>query len=353
MIVDTKKTKREKRVFADAHQVAHVWAQQRQTDGRNPSKNIYFEGATIYSYGSHFALARFAGPGVVLVNDNSYSVTTAKHQSCVRDALRGLPVTSISVDDPTERASATRNLALLWAEIEKLAKQHRDARERDCRDLLRSKIANYASYAKFAKQGRTQALAALVIASGSDPQFWAELAHCSKLAATQIDQEKAERATLRDARTSAKRERENAKRVRGAELAAILRPLVETAWRNGSERCGIPADIATTFADCLSAAEIATGVRVDGFIYNGWQQPTLLRIVGDEIQTSRGARVTVRAAVRAWPHLLARNVPPQPVGQFEATSFADGVLTIGCHKIGVDEMNRLASQLGLEGQIVA
>jgi hypothetical protein len=84
---------------------------------------------------------------------------------------------------------------------------------------------------------------------------------------------------------------------------------------------------------------------------NGWGSPTMLRIVGDEIETSRGARVTVRAAVRAWPHLKAHQVPPQPVGQFEAGEFRDGILYIGCHAIPVAELNRVAAQLGLDGQV--
>src|SRR5215204_3684818 len=103
MIITTAKparTKRQKQVFADAQQCAHVWAQQSQSYGCNPSRNVYFESTAIYSYGSHFAMARFAGRGVVLVNANGYSVSTSRHQRYVADALRGLPVTKIYVDDP-------------------------------------------------------------------------------------------------------------------------------------------------------------------------------------------------------------------------------------------------------------
>lgn len=346
-----RKPKREKRIFSDSAEVAHVWAQQRQAYGCNPRRNIYFEGATIYSYGTHFPIARFAGRDVVLVNCNGWSNTTAGHKRDVADALSGLQVTKIYVDNPGESASVDDNLRLLWAEIVELATKHRDARQTDYRVQLRGRLANYGRYTQFVRKGRTKQLAALLATMGVDPQFWAPLAKCSTRAAAEIDSEKAKREATAEARSAARREREEAKRERGEQLHEKLWPIVTAAWRNGCDRAAVPAELATEFADCLSATELAQGVRVDGFIYNGWGKPTLLRIVGDEIQTSRGARVTIRAAKRAWPHLLAHQVPPQPVGQYQATAFEDGILTIGCHRIPASEINLMAAQLGLEGRV--
>ena len=68
-------------------QVAHVWAQQNTAQG--DGSNFYFRGATIYSYGDHFPLAKFVTPDVVLFNSGSYSVSTSKHQSYARNALAG------------------------------------------------------------------------------------------------------------------------------------------------------------------------------------------------------------------------------------------------------------------------
>jgi hypothetical protein len=353
MIIDTARAARVKQVFKDSREVAHVWAQQNQASGRNATRNIYFEGETIFSYGKHFPIARFAGRGVVLVNNNGWSNTTAGHKRDVDDALRGLPVTTIYVDDPSERADVSRNMAALWNDLVTLATQHRDARQQDHRPQLARLLRNYAAYAQFVRKGRTKKLAALLASLDTDQQFWAELAHVSRRAAAEIDAEKLSRAGATDARTQAKREREQAKRERGEALQAAIAPLAIQAWRDGLDKLILPAELASHFADCLSPTESSCGISVDRFIYNGWNQPTLLRIVGDEIQTSRGARVTVRAAMRAWPHLLAHNVPPQPIGQYNATEFAGGVLTIGCHRISVYELNRVAGQLGLEGAIVA
>lgn len=66
-------------------QVAHVWAQQEKERGNG--SNMFFEGKTIYSYGYHFPLATFLSNGAVVINNESYSVSTAKHQSHVFRAV--------------------------------------------------------------------------------------------------------------------------------------------------------------------------------------------------------------------------------------------------------------------------
>jgi hypothetical protein len=90
-----------KQVF-DYQQCAHVWAQQSQEHGRSPKGQMYFHGATIYSYGSHYPIARFTdatldGSRVVLFNSEKNSTTTERHRDNVRAALRGLDVFTFNV----------------------------------------------------------------------------------------------------------------------------------------------------------------------------------------------------------------------------------------------------------------
>lgn len=76
--------------------VAHVWAQQRQQSGRSNNGNFYFEGRTLYSYGGHFPVGIFAAPGgPVFMNADSYSVSTSRHQSEARAAVRHLETMSL------------------------------------------------------------------------------------------------------------------------------------------------------------------------------------------------------------------------------------------------------------------
>lgn len=87
---------REKHVFP-TDEIAHLWAHQTQTEARNPHGNFYFNDKTIYSYGSHFPIARHVtndkGEAAILFTNRSYSSTTAKHIHIVRQAIpRGIPV---------------------------------------------------------------------------------------------------------------------------------------------------------------------------------------------------------------------------------------------------------------------
>jgi hypothetical protein len=59
------------------------------------TQRVYYEGDTIFSYGSHFPMARVvrddAGEfSFVLVNGNTYSPSTSNHQRHMRDAISGL-----------------------------------------------------------------------------------------------------------------------------------------------------------------------------------------------------------------------------------------------------------------------
>lgn len=77
-----------KKVFSTSAMVAHVWAQRNQTEGRTGTSNMYFNSDAIFSYGSHFPLAKFLNDDTVLINTDGYSVSTSKHKQEVRGALR-------------------------------------------------------------------------------------------------------------------------------------------------------------------------------------------------------------------------------------------------------------------------
>jgi len=78
-----------KTVFSDSSQVAHLWANKQQTEAKNSNRSFYFWKDTIYSYGSHFPIAKHievCGQPYVLFTVRSYSNTTAKHISITRSA---------------------------------------------------------------------------------------------------------------------------------------------------------------------------------------------------------------------------------------------------------------------------
>ena len=75
-----------KKVFTNANDVIHLFAQQTQTHAN--SSNVFFEHQKLYSYGYHYLLAQFIDENTIMINDTGYSVTTSKHISIVRYATR-------------------------------------------------------------------------------------------------------------------------------------------------------------------------------------------------------------------------------------------------------------------------
>lgn len=76
-----------KKVFSSNSEIAHIWAQQNHSKGETPNGNVFFFNKTIYSYGYHFPIAHFLNADMVLINDDSYSNSTSKQQSHVRNSI--------------------------------------------------------------------------------------------------------------------------------------------------------------------------------------------------------------------------------------------------------------------------
>ena len=82
--------KRQRHVFTSG-EIPHLWAHRTQDDARNQKGSLYFTGDTIYSYGSHFPIARQVtnetGERAILFTTETRSVTTSIHCSAVRSAI--------------------------------------------------------------------------------------------------------------------------------------------------------------------------------------------------------------------------------------------------------------------------
>ena len=78
-----------RKVLKNHAEVAHIWAQQTQSEGRSKDGNIFFKGKTIYSWGEHWPLATFY-KDIVLANSKYYSQSTSNHSWHVRCAISHL-----------------------------------------------------------------------------------------------------------------------------------------------------------------------------------------------------------------------------------------------------------------------
>lgn len=113
----------------DKHTVAHLWANKIQDDARTPTGNLYFRDREIWSYGSHFLIAKhvenLVGEHAVLITKRNYSVTTSQHVTIVKYASRHIP--QILVPDPDQ--SSDRLFDHWLAEIKELADKLNHARK--------------------------------------------------------------------------------------------------------------------------------------------------------------------------------------------------------------------------------
>jgi len=118
-----------KTVFSNS-EVCHVWAQQKQPDGRSSGGSIFFRDSSIYSYGSHFKMATFIND-VVLVNSGSYSVTTSSHQSLVRRAITDKTLFVVPYVDDTFRSHNLNLLSYIQRSKTSLSSSQRARKSKD------------------------------------------------------------------------------------------------------------------------------------------------------------------------------------------------------------------------------
>lgn len=78
-----------KTVFKNHSELAHEFATNgNDLNRRGKSSSIFFERGVIYSYGYHFAIAKYLNDNTLLFTTSSYSNSTAKHINHTRQALR-------------------------------------------------------------------------------------------------------------------------------------------------------------------------------------------------------------------------------------------------------------------------
>ena len=326
----------------NSHQVLHLWAHQSQDSARNGAGSVLFDGDTCYSYGQHFPMATVYtakdGQRLVLGTTERYGVTTAKHLSMMWGAASHLPGVAVPHVDAGKAPGAHHadNLADIERRIQEhlsKAKRAMQARTVEWRRGDAERLdADRATYRAFFKiRGKAPAFpraefdAALERAraiESPDP-----VRDAKRFKARQA------REQVREARLSALREKFAAD---NAEKAA--------AWRTG-ESVYFNAGLYQLPRADRRALESGRGM------------PVMLRVKGEEIETSKGARIPLDHAprilkliqsVRAAGREYVRNGHTEHAGTFAIDRVTvDGKLIAGCHEIDYAELARLAGELGL------
>lgn len=292
-----------KRVFSNA-MVAHVWAQQTQSEGHSANGQFYFRDTTIYSYGSHFPIARFvtneAGQRAVLFTTRDYSITTSAHKGDVHRALHGSDLPVFHTPQPDQRVSAEQSLTEYRKRFVSLLDKAKRARK--CK----------ADYLNDARNLSAEAWRFAGFFGFTMEPLWSDDWEAT-LTAAQVAEE-AERAQRHAA--SLKRDAE-------------ARQLALEAWNDGRRVYNLTDEKGAAY----------------------------LRINGDVVETSRGAEVPVNDARTIFPFIIGcrkagkswhRNGSQIPVGDFQLDAIdAEGNIRAGCHLIMWPQIERIAGELGL------
>lgn len=312
-------SKRVKRVFTSS-EVPHLWAHQTQAEARNGNHSLYFEGDTIYSYGAHFPIARHitnkGGRKAVLFNSGRYSVTTSGHQSAVRSTIPG-GVQVFEVPSLRERFScdADHNVNLVY-----YVQQSKDALSTAERAR---KTGSYELNRAFAYRDTAKVYAKFFGVTCPAFDFLPKGRKLAELK-TKIAEREA-RAHIADAEKDARARARRAKqeRIRSLDLAEQLE-----LWRQGDP------NVSTWQLNGASPA---------------------LRIVGDIVETSQGARFPVEHACKGLKLVQAcvsaqreyvRNGHTVHLGHYAIDKIeANGTVHAGCHVVTYDEIQRIATAL--------
>jgi hypothetical protein len=276
-----------RKVVYPTGEIAHMFAHSTQPEARNVQGNFSFVGAKLLSYTT--VIARRLGADLYLVSSNSYSRTTAGHQSDARqatchDRTLHLPMDRYGNVLASAAQGEVTELYTKAASARTKAVDYTAQAERICKDM-------------FDYDGTV-----LVVPSP------AEIAAIKQ-------REKASNALQRERAAELEKIREEANALR--KLAALER--LED-WRKG--------------AAAISLRDLPAALR--------------LSADGERIETSHSASVPVRHAKRIWQAVQANALPESlQIGQYSTARKALTAthLRIGCHEIALTELDAIALQL--------
>jgi len=272
-------------------EVAHLWANQSRE--RATGSHFYFDGDTIYSYGSHFPIARHY-KGIVLFTTEGYSSTTAKHKSYVSAACHHLP--RFYVVDPKSNPSG--------ADVAR----YTDRVKRECESAAKARNLNahLGTIESTIKEANNFCERFGFKTRFAMPENWTELQAKAKSSADKERKAKAER--------QAKLEREAQETI--------------SKWLAGES------------------------VTIPHFIGKVYLRTRLLKRIGDEymeMETSKGATVKLDEAERAFRFCIIarargwhRNGDEFKVGDYQLDAVNEQGVVAGCHRIAWDEIERFA-----------
>ena len=289
-------------------ELAHLWAHQSRSQGTGSS--LSFSGPVLRSYSTAIGeLVQTKDGTLAVLNATDYSVSTSRHQHYARQAVSHLP--SVEVWGVRQGESEV---------VPKDAKGRAD--KKWVRRQIKTSLAKAAEWMERAGRSRSPDSSHYLESQADYLVRNAEtLAQWFKVRMPKVE--------LGDlvARAEAIRKQEAARRKRlEAKLLKENAKKIE-AWRNGEPSSSIPYGVSKVF---------------------------LRKRTPGTVETSKGAVIPWDDALRLFRFALARrkkgwrrNGETFAVGPYQLDAVNKSGIVAGCHRIGFDEMERLAKKEGV------
>lgn len=285
-----------KTVYSSNRELAHIWANNDDSSVYKRASSLSCQFGRLYSYNT--CIAEIVGDSVIF-NNHSYSNSTSKHQGLARQSIHGKKL--IFLDIPRYDL---RTLQFTQNDFNELVVKPNHAK---IGDLLvkagRARLnADFFKSEAFNVSENLKAYAQLLTLN-YDPLDMGEY----QAIALQADKARKEQEKIR----KAKRIKEQAENL--------------ARWKAGE-------DVRAYF------------------------EVTALRIKGDEIETSRGAKIPLEHAIRAYPllkrlhqHDASLDISAHSIklGHYTVNKVDKNDLIVGCHKIPFSEIYAIANNLNL------
>lgn len=275
---------------------------------------------TLYSYAA--PIARHTGnPALpVLVTSRTYSVTTSKHTSFARRALHHLRPFAVYNPAAASPSAHTDNVRHIYQDAQlALATATETRRKPETRAAALGSAAALHAHAETYRAAFKLPLAAL------DEETRATRDTCRRIDPAHMDRAAALITQATAAATARRAAAE--KRRTAAQRAAIA----EQADRDKTRRDDWLAGLGSYYPR------------------EHYSAPARLRVSGNAVETSHGARVHVRAAARLWEivegaHRTGCTFRPtrrHPIGPYTLDEVSAAGVRIGCHSIAFEELQRI------------
>ena len=293
--------------------VAHMWANKTQSEAKTPTRNFYFNGDTIYSYGSHFPIAVHY-KGIVLFTLNSYSVTTSEHISLTRSACSHLTKLYCLNPENAKGGYHTQNIEYWFKQIKvQFAKLVKATKPQLYVYAINGNIDQLNAYLKFFKAKLTAEQKKLLILATQDT------------------------ISLKTALKDAIEIENKAKELKLQKAKKAYAEYVDL-WHNYSDF--------KEFSDTKKALSSHYSNTMNGTLL------TMLRTNGKEIETSKGIKLPLNVAKRVYTTYLTKVKQGGCIGcgdwkilEYSVTSANDSLLVVGCHSVPRAEINAIATKL--------